>query len=170
MFHYTGKKIAGFLIAQSIQYQGDESTWTSSSTEMAWDPRILRTVNVFAEGVILYTLGDYSRLMNAGETAFDQTMEVLPASTEVTFKVMSPYAIKYCTTPILDTDNCTRDVYEMQPGDTHSEPTDTCIFVLSGEINYCNLAMKSISYRLLPANEVITATVASKVLVNRIAV
>jgi hypothetical protein len=168
MFHYTGKKIAGFVIAQSIQYQGDESIWVV--TQGGATSNNQRELNVFADGIMLYTHGDYSRIMNPGESGMDHTFDKQPANVPISLKVISPYATRYCTSPVLTTDNCTRDVYVLQPGDTHSEPTDTCIFVLSGEINFCSLAMKSISYRLLPANEVLTATIASKILINRIVV
>lgn len=167
MSAYTfDKKVAGFTVARIVLYKGDEQKWIFDPVH----PKLVRGLSIIESGSILYSISDYSKVLNSGDTAWDCDIISTLNQDAVTLSILSPYAVRYCVTPSLITDKFSRDIYEMQPGDTHAEPTDTCIVILSGEINFCNLSMSAVTYKLLPANEVLTATISSKILINRIIV
>jgi hypothetical protein len=176
MFQYSGKRVAGFIVAQSVLYKGDTHSWKYPSSGPSEQTR-MSGGSVYANGSILYSMGDYSRIMTPGETwvdqydeTFDDYIASVPEGMSLisTMTVVSPYATRYCILPAVNTDKWNSDIYNLQPGDILSEPTDTCIFVLSGEITINDSVMKSISYRLLPGNDILTSTGVSKVLISRI--
>jgi len=176
MFTFSSTKVAGFTVSQNVQYQGDEQRWKYPASGPSEQTR-MSGGSIYANGSILYSIGDYSRIMNVGETWRDQYDEtfatymasVPPDSTLISkMKVVSPHATRYCVSPDNKNSTWTSDIYTLPQGETYSEPNATCIFVLSGEINFDNSSMTAITYRLLPANKVLTATSISKILIARI--
>ena len=166
MFSYSARQVAGFNIAQSIQKQGDEIKFIYTRSGVS--TQNVKSLNIFAEGNILFTMGEYSRNMTAGETGLDHTFSEYYVNTPIIFKVTSTYAIKYCMAPINMENDWNREIQILQPGSDITKPKDSCIFLLSGEGSISGVTMKSVSYRLLPNNTTFTAHTVSKVLIGTI--
>ena len=152
MFTFN-KRIAGrFDVFASVQSQGDTHLKRFGT---GVTPLNQKTINVYAKGDFLFTVGQFSQPMPEGSCTLDLVLSDYPAGEIATETVVSQYGLRYCASPSLG-GSFDRSIVQASSVSSQSFLVETLVFVLEGSIEVSGVLVSQGAYVLVRAQTAVT--------------
>lgn len=152
MYQFTNIVLAGLTVSQSIAKAGTKHHKQYATAGVS--PLTQNTLNVYLSGSFSFEVGNFSQVMNAGDTSLDLGLAQYPTDVPCVETVLSDWGTRCCV-------SCkrpwTREAVELASGQTHTLAHDSLVILTGGTVDVGGSAMKSVSYREVPRSTIITA-------------
>lgn len=134
MYSFSRKAIGPYVIHISVQKAGDvhRKKFVSGVT-----PSNQNTTNIYVKGKFLFSIGEHSQELTAGQTSLDLQIAEYPANVIATETVLSDYAVRYC----VPSKDLSKTIVQVGENQTHTLEENSLVFVLSGKavVNNTNI-------------------------------
>lgn len=152
MYQFTNVVLAGLTVSQSIAKAGTKHHKQYTNAGVA--PATQNTLNVYLFGSFSFEVGNFSQVMQAGDTSLDLGLTQYPADLPCVETVLSDWGARCC---VSSKKPWAREVVELGSGQAHTLAHDSLVILTGGTVDVGGSAMKPVSYREVPKGSVITA-------------
>jgi hypothetical protein len=163
MYTFTTHKLAGLKVSGTVAQYGTEHHKVYSESGVT--PITQNTLNVYVSGTFQLSCGEWTQVVEAGQSSLDLTIGEYPKDEPVIEKVLSPWGTRFCI-------SCDHPwIYEPGPlaaGESITVETESVLVVLEGEAVIGALGLKTGGYRLVRAGNTVRGKTDSRIVLCKV--